>query len=62
MRSMDWKDKPRGELLLAVLDWLLDEQLAGRRPNDIDVAKQFGLDLAFVIDLHAELERMGELG
>lgn len=59
--DVDWKSKPRGELMLAVLDWVLEEQLAGRRPNTIDVAKKFNLDIEFVEKLHDELHEMGEL-
>ena len=48
--------------MLAVLDWVLDEQLAGRTPNDIDVAKQFDMPIEEATALHDELEAMGELG
>lgn len=50
----------RGSLMLAVLDWVLEEQLSGRRPNDVDVAKHFSMPLEEAIDLHDELEKMGE--
>lgn len=46
--------------MLVVLDWVLEEQLAGRRPNDHDVAKQFNMTLEEAILLHDELEEMGE--
>lgn len=52
--------KSRGDLMLAVLNWVLDEQLEGRRPNDIDVAKQFNLTIEEAVALHDELEAMGE--
>lgn len=50
----------RGSLILAVLDWVLEEQLAGRRPTDIDVAKQFDMSIEEAIALHNELDEMGE--
>lgn len=49
-----------GDMLLAVLDWVLEEQLAGRRPNDVDVAKQFALTVEEATLIHDELERIGE--
>lgn len=49
-----------GDMLLAVLDWVLSEQLAGRRPNDFDVAKQFALTTDEAILIHDELEAAGE--
>lgn len=48
------------DMMLAVLDWVLEEQLAGRRPNDHDVAAHFGLTLEEAIEIHDELERSGE--
>ena len=50
----------RGSLILAVLDWVLEEQLAGRRPDDRHVALKFGLSVDEAIELHDELEEMGE--
>ena len=50
----------RGDLLLAVLDWVLDEQLAGRRPGDLDVARHFALTVEEAILIHDELEDAGE--
>lgn len=49
-------------LMLKVLDWLLDEQLAGRRPNTFDVADKFGMTKEAANKLHDELTEMGELG
>lgn len=46
--------------LIAVLNWVLDEQLAGRRPNDFDVAKHFGIALEDAIEIHDRLEAAGE--
>jgi hypothetical protein len=54
------KYKDRAELMLAVLDWVLQEHLSGRRPDDNDVAKQFDMPIQDAIDLHNELEDMGE--
>jgi hypothetical protein len=50
----------RGYLMLAVLDWVVAEQMAGRRPNDVGIAKQFDMPLEEAIALHDELEAMGE--
>ena len=51
----------RGDVILIILDWILDEQLAGRRPNDVSVAKHFDMPLEEVIALHEHLEEIGEL-
>lgn len=53
--------KDRGSLMLAVLDWVLEEHLAGRQPNDDDVAKHFNMTLEETIKLHKELEEMREV-
>lgn len=50
----------RGELILSVLDWVLDEQMAGRRPTSEDVGKQFGMTADEAEALRQELEDMGE--
>lgn len=52
--------KDKGVLMLDILSWVLAEQLDGRRPNDHDVAKQFSLTLQETMDIHDELEAMGE--
>ncbi len=52
----------RSGLMFAVLDWVLSEQLAGRRPTDVDVARQFDMSLEDAIELHDELKAMGEFG
>lgn len=57
-----WSERPRGELMLAVLDFVLDEQIAGRHPTTVDVAAKFGLTIEFTEKLHDELVEMGELG
>lgn len=49
-----------GDLLLDVLNWVLAEQMAGRRPNDHDVAKQFNMSLKDAVELHDHLEEIGE--
>lgn len=46
--------------MLAVLNWVLEEQLAGRRPTSLDVGARFGLTVEEAIDLHDELDEMGE--
>lgn len=48
------------DLLLSVLDWVLEEQLAGRRPNDEDVAKHFNISIEEATKIHDELEKAGE--
>lgn len=48
------------ELLLDVLDWVLEEQMAGRRPNDEDVAKHFNISIEDAIKIHDALEEAGE--
>jgi hypothetical protein len=50
----------RGGVLLAILDWVLAEQIAGRRPNDADVAQQFALTLEEATFIHDKLDEMGE--
>lgn len=49
-----------GSLMFRVLDWVLDEHLAGRRPNDLDVAKQFNLTVEQAVLLRDKLEEAGE--
>jgi len=48
------------DLFLAILDWVLDEQLAGRRPTDISVANHFKITLEEAMSIHNELEKAGE--
>lgn len=52
----------RSDLLLSILDWVLDEQLAGRRPTSVEVAKHFNMTTEEAEAIRAELEAMGELG
>lgn len=52
----------KSDLILAVLDWVMEEQLAGRRPNSVDVANHFGMTSDEAEVLREELEKMGELG
>lgn len=54
------KNKSKGELMLSVLDWVLDEQMAGRSPTSDDVGKQFGMTSEEAEALRQELEDMGE--
>jgi hypothetical protein len=51
----------RGDLLLAILDWVLAEQMAGRRPNDVTVAQHFALTVEEATMIHDHLEEIGEL-
>ena len=53
-------NQQQDDLLLNVLDWVLEEQLAGRRPNDNNVAEHFNITLEEAIAIHTELERAGE--
>lgn len=46
--------------LVDVLDWVLEEQLAGRRPNSIDVAKHFGITVDEANAIYDELDAAGE--
>lgn len=50
------------ELLLRVLDWVLAEQMAGRRPSSVEVAKAFEMTVEEAEEIREELERIGELG
>lgn len=52
--------KDHETLLFEVLDWVLDEQLAHRRPTDEDVSRHFGIQLEEAIAIHHELEMAGE--
>ncbi len=52
----------RGDMLLAVLDWVLAEHMAGRPPNDLDVARHFALTVEEATMIHDHLEKIGELG
>lgn len=49
-----------GDMLLAVLDHVLDEQMAGRRPNTATVAEHFHLSIEEVEFIHKRLEDAGE--
>ena len=48
-------------LKLLVLDWVLEEQLAGREPTSQDVAAQFDLTPERAEELRVALEEQGEL-
>ena len=48
-------------LKLRVLDWVLEEQLAGRAPTSADVSRHFDLTIDRAELLREELDRMGEL-
>jgi hypothetical protein len=50
-----------GAFLIRVLDWVLAEQLAGRSPTSVDVAKHFDLTVEDAERLRERLEQMGEL-
>ena len=50
-----------GEMLLAVLDWVLAEQLAGRQPNNVLVAQHFALTVEEAGLIHDHLDEIGEL-
>jgi len=52
--------KDRADLMLAVLDWVLAEHMSDRRPDSTHVAARFGLTLEEAVELHDELEEMGE--
>lgn len=49
-----------GDLMLRVLDWVLYEQLAGRRATDETVAEHFEITVAQARLLHDKLEAAGE--
>jgi len=46
--------------MLNVLDWVLAEQMAGRRPTDVEVAKHFGVSIQEATAMHDKLEEAGE--
>lgn len=48
--------KHDSNFLLNVLDWVLAEQLAGRRPNDHDVSEHFNITLEEAIKIHNEID------
>jgi hypothetical protein len=52
----------RCDLMLAVLDFVLKEQIAGREPTDLDVAEKFKITTPEAVELHDELVEMGEFG
>lgn len=45
---------------LAILDWVLEEQLAGRKPTTEDVAHHFALTIEEAQKIHDDLEKAGE--
>jgi hypothetical protein len=53
--------KSKYELILAVLDWLHDETLAGKDPSDYDIAVEFSLSLQEAREIHEELLKSGKL-
>lgn len=42
--------------ILDVLDWVLDQQLQGKKPNDTDVAKHFNITLEEAVKIHDEID------
>ena len=48
------------DLNLRILDWLLQEQMAGRSPATPDVAKAFELTIEETEAIKKELEEAGE--
>jgi len=53
--------KSKGKLLTAVLDWLHDEQAAGKRVDSYAISQHFGIDLAEAEDVLRELRIRGEI-
>ena len=53
-------DLTDSDFLLHVLDFVLNEQLAGRRPNDLTVADHFGLTFWEAWFVHDQLTKAGE--
>lgn len=52
----------KADLMLSILDWVLEEQMAGKRPTSLDVASKFRLHVDYVEELRKELEDAGEFG
>lgn len=50
----------RVELKLKILDWVLEEQLAGRAPTSVEVGREFGMTTEQAEFLFLELQRAGE--
>lgn len=48
------------DLALRVLDWVLQEQMAGRSPTSVDVARAFEMTIDEAEALQKELEEAGE--
>lgn len=48
------------ELALKILDWVLEEQMAGRSPTSEEVAKQFRITPGEAEMIRKELEEAGE--
>lgn len=48
------------DLALRVLDWVLKQQMAGRSPTSVDVARAFEMSIAEAEALEKELEEAGE--
>ena len=48
------------DLAIRVLDWVLKEQMAGRSPTSLDVARAFEMSIDEVEALKKELEDAGE--
>ena len=42
--------------ILDVLNWVLEQQLQGKRPNDTDVAKHFSISLEEAVKIHDEID------
>ena len=59
-RNQDGTLVINGGLMLAALNWVLDEQMAGRQPNDLDVANYLGISPDEAAQLREKLEEAGE--
>lgn len=58
------QDKPKRwppDFIIKVLDWLMHQQMAGKRPTSIDVAEEFKISVLEADGLHDYLCSIGEL-
>jgi len=60
MNTFSGKFRDRGDLALAVLDWVLEEHMSGRMVNTTDVANHFEIPVEESDKLYDELKEMGE--
>jgi len=51
---------PDPDLDLRILDWVLEEQLAGGSPTTLDVARHFEITVVEAQKIHDDLEKAGE--